>query len=184
MPDILLPILPTVVPSLRNCAMLPSEVSRLSTATSPPLLVEASSPLSSIIWPVVAVDTEVLPTNTLPELSMRIRSALLVVKSNGRFSRISILPEPLSRDIWKPSPEASPVDVFFRARRAWPEPPFIATVLPLAPLGELVPMPTLPELSMTSAFAWFPPSFCNVLNSKPPLVVASPLDQNLVVLET
>ena len=91
----------------------------------------------------------IVPIPTFPAEVIRIRSVLFVENDRGKFSLISIPPIVASNTICKPSPDASPVESFFSANLACPAPPFIANVIPEAPVGLVVPMPTLPLSNTT-----------------------------------
>ena len=69
-----LPIFPTLELALRMSIIVPSDVVRFKNAHASPLTVATSSPVALSSAPTVAIPVAVLLTNTLPLLSIRIRS--------------------------------------------------------------------------------------------------------------
>ncbi len=73
---------PTWLVSFQKDAISPSLLSLLKAATAEPLTVPCTSPADDSLEPAVPKLVEVLPTNRLPEESMRARSVSLVPTSN------------------------------------------------------------------------------------------------------
>jgi len=89
----------------------------------------------------------IVPIIKLPSSVRRIRAVAFVEKDKWLFSLCSIIATPSpSIASWKPSVEVSPVTKFFNANLAWPEPLYIAKVVPEALVGAVVPIPKLPAL--------------------------------------